>query len=75
MEEERAKREVRKENSQESSQANLFQARELMKVAEPEIDSLKTICACVSLGKSYANPPLPRPPPKGIHAPVCRLLI
>ena len=52
MEEERAKREVRKENSQESSQANLFQARELMKVAEPEIDSLKTICAHVSLGKS-----------------------
>ena len=74
MEEERAKREVRKENSQESSQANLFQARELMKVAEPEIDSLKTICARVSLGKSYASPN-PRPPQKGIHAPVCRLLI
>lgn len=64
MVEERAKREVGKENSQESSQANLFQARELMKVAEPEIDSLKTICACVSLGKSYTTPP-PAAPQQG----------
>lgn len=62
VEEEDAKGQIRKENSQENSQANLFQAREHMKVEELEIGSFKTICACVSLGKSYI--------PRGVHAPV-----
>lgn len=51
-EEEHVKGMVRKENSWESSQANVFQAGEHMKVEELEIDSLKTICACVPRGKS-----------------------
>lgn len=56
-----AKGEVRKKNSQESSQANQFQEREYMKVEKLEIDSLKAICAWVSLGKSSTPWGMPAP--------------
>lgn len=46
-------REVRIRNSPEHSQANQFQEREYVNIEKLEIDALKAICACVSLGKSY----------------------
>lgn len=48
----KAKEGIRKENSQENSQANQFQTREYMEVEEQEIDSHKTICACIPGGVS-----------------------
>lgn len=49
----KAKEGTRKENSQENSQANQFQTREYnLEVEEQEIDSHKTICACIPGGVS-----------------------
>lgn len=48
----KAKEGIRTENSQENSQANQFQTKEYIEVEKQEIDSHKTICACIPWGVS-----------------------